>query len=270
MLIDRQFMKMLNMLIRNESLAKSQIKLQVLPAYSPETYGTPIEVDWFDYANYATTRTYGNWTRQMSNHDHSRCMDLLRMMLVLLGKEKIAFTLTHGTLLGSLRHLDLVPWDDDVDIIVDSAYIDRVRSAVTRANWDLAYVNISNYIKVFHKSSPEVKAGTAKYPFVDVFFYTRNRTHLLGSLWGVKSAYRQVDFYPLKLRPLGKYWFPVPHNPSKVLEGTRITNFRTRCMFGGFNHKNSTKRKIMNVNCSQLKGYHLFTEEHCMRGKEVN
>ena len=44
---------------------------------------------------------------------------LLRAVSQIFAKYNIDYSLISGTLLGYIRHSDFIPWDDDIDIIVD-------------------------------------------------------------------------------------------------------------------------------------------------------
>ena len=45
----------------------------------------------------------------------------MRVIFALFDKYNIKSSMWAGTLLGSLRHKGLIPWDDDADIIIDQA-----------------------------------------------------------------------------------------------------------------------------------------------------
>lgn len=52
-----------------------------------------------------------------------------------LDKEDIPYFITYGTLLGSLRENDIMPWTQDMDIVVDQKYWSRVQRGLEAAEF---------------------------------------------------------------------------------------------------------------------------------------
>lgn len=68
----------------------------------------------------------------------------LKLVNKLFTDHKIPYWLEKGTLLGSVRDKQLVPWDDDVDISVPICYMDTIHSIKDKLNdscFELYYVN---------------------------------------------------------------------------------------------------------------------------------
>lgn len=111
--IDSQ--SLVNWIARNCSRG-DRVSIQVLPPFNKSTYRSPVRVEWFkipvpeaDHLN--PNMTF--WKRRMSDEDYEQAMELLRRLFEVLSDKGISYTLLYGTLLGSSRHFDMVPWDDD-------------------------------------------------------------------------------------------------------------------------------------------------------------
>ena len=50
----------------------------------------------------------------LTQAEHEIVMDLFKQITRFLGKNKITWMLNDATAMGSLRHWDLIPWDDDI------------------------------------------------------------------------------------------------------------------------------------------------------------
>ena len=57
-------------------------------------------------------------------------INLLKKTIEILEEYDINYFLISGTLLGYIRHNDFIPWDDDIDLIVD---------AMDNLNWELGH-----------------------------------------------------------------------------------------------------------------------------------
>ena len=53
----------------------------------------------------------------LTHDEHEICMDLLVQLSHVCRNLNISCIMNAGTLLGSYRHLDMIPWDDDVDVL---------------------------------------------------------------------------------------------------------------------------------------------------------
>lgn len=100
-------------LLKNHSGSSGNVTVKILPQYSAKTYTSPVEVEWFSYENYANDGELEGWERQWTDQGHSEQIELMRRVLELLGRNEIEFSIDYGTIIGSYRHFDFVPWDDD-------------------------------------------------------------------------------------------------------------------------------------------------------------
>ena len=105
--------------------------------------------------------------------------DLARLLVftrAFLNDAGVVWWLEWGTLLGSIRHQSLIPWDYDLDVGLDWADLERVREL----------------------------AATAEFPEGISFFWEEDETYgcfCLGDYW--------IDLVGYRHRPEGKVWEPV-------------------------------------------------------------
>ena len=83
---------------------------------------------------------YGTKERQIE------LLEMIRDIDSILRSHGISYSLSGGTLIGAVREKGFIPWDDDIDIMVDRANFDRI-CALFRAEKDLPYV-LNDYLWV--------------------------------------------------------------------------------------------------------------------------
>lgn len=90
----------------NKTFQIAQINAPKLPEFYPQLFGADI----FTYAN---RKNSSLMPRSLNENEYELYMETIEKTLKLLGTHKIEYMMFYGTLLGSLRHWDIVPWDDD-------------------------------------------------------------------------------------------------------------------------------------------------------------
>jgi hypothetical protein len=116
-------------------------------------------------------------------------LDLLSQTLQILDEFNIQHCLISGTLLGKIRHNDFIPWDDDMDILVDGSLQSKLPDIIEKYHNRFTFIgDLGGYngVKICfcdvgsemqtnnHGCKQRIinKNGKYNWPFVDLFVYT--------------------------------------------------------------------------------------------------
>ena len=183
------------------------------------------------------------------------------------------YVLFGGTLLGSYKYHDVIPWDDDFDLIVDYRdYPKLKRTFQNKIFWskynihgfrdrtneyefhllnqtfpDVYYVEGSknktvkrermHEVKIFKKDQKSAGNNPWKFPFIDIFFFKQNLTHIWMNTRGTQKKKWLTpisEFYPFHLRPCVGMWLPAPKRPAILLKNKYHV---FRCQSHRWNHE---------------------------------
>jgi len=168
---------------------------------------------------------------------------LLKKTCDIFDEFSIKYCLISGTLLGYVRHKNFIPWDDDIDLLIDNTLINKIPS-IMKKHTDINFSIKDNYfIKIFYKSygislndtwSTLVvdKNYDYNWPFIDLFVYTiyndsisffHYNTHITNMLPFQKIVFLNIDTW-------------IPHNPDAILKINYGNNYMTPIIYPNKHH----------------------------------
>lgn len=145
-------------------------------------------------------------------------------LLSLLGRfRKLSskYFLIAGTLLGTIRYQDVLPWDDDVDIGILSTDVEEF-TKLDFASQGLEITKVDFGYKIYDKHTYRELETEKHYPFVDVFVYsqTPEGTYVIrdGEKIIFANEYFEQDIlFPLSSCRFGGIYHPCPAKSIKYL-----------------------------------------------------
>lgn len=152
---------------------------------------------------------------EISEIDKNEIINYLKILTDYLDELNITYWIIGGTLLGSVRHGDIVPWDDDADIGIFEKDLPKILELNK-------IINQMGYEIVPHWKIYKFKKIGIQYPFVDIFLYSDNDNKYqmndleLINKWP-NEYYLHDELFPLKKYTFGNLYLSGPNYPIGYL-----------------------------------------------------
>ena len=189
--------------------------------------------------------------RLISRAEYDTYMDLLVSFLDHCLQANITVVAWGGTLVGAYMFHDLVPWDDDLDLMIPYTHLPKLkRHFRDEINWRTHSIKSSNspYWEMdldtllkfpedtpdteFYRDSPggQVHTGHSfkyfrpntgsnkwQWPYLDIILYHENSTHVWSDEEEHSLFMKRDKFYPFVTRAFGRVWLKSPADTGHVL-----------------------------------------------------
>ena len=197
---------------------------------------------------------------------------LLKTTINILNDFKINYCLISGTLLGQVRHNDFIPWDDDIDILVDDTIMGKLPAIIDKHQNDLVLFKVDNDYRQLKSCLYQGKlindpfgwgnfrlnhTGGYLWPFVDLWIYKINsyqidqklkNLHIKGvsknilkkrfsSLEFFDQEWNIEKFFPFKTVRFLDLDVKVPNDSDHFLSINYGSNYMTEFKSNWFSHK---------------------------------
>ena len=248
----------------------------VLPNTGPSLHKLPnlSTISWPQYKrpNYTRTTTGSGFNLKLSEGQHESLQYLLREFERIMISLELhdQWFLGAGTLLGSLRHHDIIPWDDDLDVYVDLRHRTKIQSALRNLPSIFGTHTLNLMDKIFFKPIGDKESvnsstiGSFKvpnwpwaWPFLDIFYFKYENAKKVVDVTWERFAMTPEQIFPVTYRPYGQRWYPAPRNPISLLTAFFASD-RHLCMSSDYSHAKETGIPSYSVNCSALFNRYAF------------
>ncbi|VDN13657.1 unnamed protein product [Dibothriocephalus latus] len=177
-----------------------------------------------------------------------------------------------GSLVGSFRHHDNIPWDDDLDVVVDFKVRDALWEKMLEMPPEIIIQQSHLRDKIYAKfiepyntaqdveGSRNLSSWGWGWPFIDIGYYITNATHLEErAFYGPgHQTCAMSDVFPLIFRPFYKHWVPAPRNTFAAIMQPNIG--QVDCLTSGWSHPFERHRQRQLKPCSELAHRYAFVE----------
>jgi phosphorylcholine metabolism protein LicD len=192
-------------------------------------------------------KNYFNENNGFGNHKKI-AIKLLEETIAILKDFEINHCLISGTLLGHVRHNDFIPWDDDIDLLVDDTIFEKIYDISKKYNnINVFYKDKKETIKFCYSNGDEIlensrvrywkecalKGKEYCWPFVDLFAYESNDKSILffKKEWDINNflPFEMVDFLGIKTF--------IPKNTNKFLQMNYGFDYKKKFKSSPYSHK---------------------------------
>jgi phosphorylcholine metabolism protein LicD len=185
-------------------------------------------------------------------------VDLLKITIDILNEFNIDYFLISGTLLGYIRHNDFIPYDDDMDLIVNSDIKKYMPVIFKKYKHKLTMILKDDYLIKFCFNDKVCNiSDTYFWPFIDLFIfeYTNNKKSInfFNKDWDVN------EFFPKQKIEFNNISVSIPKNPDYFLSRNYGNDYMTILKSSGWNHKKELP--INQQYCITIEEYNEYNEK---------
>ena len=179
-------------------------------------------------------------------------LDMLQTFHNFCEEKSIPYFLMYGTLLGQVRHSGFIPWDDDMDIMVDSEKFNKVYKLLNTTKYKI--VVYRGYYKLFLREKAPIKNYPWSWPFLDIFTFKKYKgdCYLKGTIEDKIDHYPNAYFFPLKKGIFENKEFYIPNDPPYILTKLYGSDWSKTCKSGTWIHSTETSKENYDIKCSEI------------------
>lgn len=134
-----------------------------------------------------------------------KLIEIFKYVIDICHKNDIYYSLYGGTLLGAIRHNGIIPWDDDIDIILDEENYDKLIKCVTNMKSDrykfcfpmiTEGYNITTMAKCYdiNTTLKERYMKKENHLFIDIFVYKKIEFKKINSFSTLYNTFCSIAY----------------------------------------------------------------------------
>lgn len=176
-----------------------------------------------------------SWTESTKTQVQKILLTLSNVSL----QANIKLELSYGSLLGHIRHGEIMSWDDDADLAIYSADVSNFLKVVEQEGSllfdEFIYANTGiKYLKFWTKQGEPIRGHLHTFPFVDIWLYTIDDEKWINFSGEVQHPIS--DYYPTKEVVFEGAKFGIPHNSLLCLD-RHYKNWREEIQVFPWSHR---------------------------------
>ena len=202
----------------------------------------------------------------LTDEDRKMMLDTLKAFVGALEASNLTYMMYAGTLIGSYRHHGPIPWDDDIDLLLNASQKQQIKDALIslQPHYDV-YIYDDDLTeptqwKFYANSVSRFIHKPYKWPYLDLFFFKENDTHIWDEVprFAPDYVFPKNKVFPLQRRPFADMELPGPCEPGSILNNNYNIDL---CRSRSFSHMMEMPMftfKTKDVPCNRLHRYFPF------------
>eukprot|EP00979_Chaetoceros_neogracilis_P007546 scaffold1595_cov276-Chaetoceros_neogracile.AAC.3 len=177
------------------------------------------------------------------------------------GEGSLQYWMTAGSMIGSLAHHAIIPWDDDIDVYVRAEHMASLLENLESLGFGISWTKGEGYekrvYKLYNASLPKIKRRYEHtYPFIDLFpVNCTDGISCIETNNQVKPSTPIMWIFPLKRRPFGRMSMPFPAKVEKVVMTRYGSRYKKICHKDAYDHRIEHwygAKHVRIMNCSDV------------------
>ncbi|PAA82971.1 hypothetical protein BOX15_Mlig029704g3, partial [Macrostomum lignano] len=175
------------------------------------------------------------FVEKLSRPVRLKAMQQLGRLADELERAGVDFYLDMGTALGALRHLEMIPYDEDIDLRIDEEQKAAAKIVLEklRYKWpgmlfqDTEWLNQHWKVHLRDILDPVLDRPVA----IDIFFYQLNRTTDQLLIREPPFSFPIGDIFPTRRRPFHGRWYRTPNSIESMIVGYFPNSSLAECVY---------------------------------------
>jgi hypothetical protein len=220
----------------------------------------------------ADPETLGHFmSREMTPETKDILMDIFRVFMDVAKKHNWTWFIYGGSLMGSVRHHGIIPWDDDIDIMLNKSATKELKQVFKTLEPNYTVYDRGNdpILKLFSQRSTTcvLKSCRYKYPYIDVCFFAEDKDRIWDNHpYFSRNKFKKSHIFPLHVRPFEGLMVYAPKVSLHLLNIVYgVTDICQTWRY--FHNHESGGHKVVKVKCELLKNHYPFVFRRWVDGK---
>ncbi len=180
---------------------------------------------------------------------------VIKYTTLFLEKHNIDYCIESGTLIGCVRHDGIIPWDNDVDIMIFKEGYFKLKTLINEYNKNnFKILHITPGFKLFYKDEcygelflydydESEKVYRMAYPYINENG-SNIPTFIISDLYYPKQRYKKEDLFPTQIVLFEDFLVRAPNNIKDVL----LTTYKTNLLECVYSPNKNDQHHALNLN----------------------